>query len=217
VFANEIAKNRLHAINGLYSQGPPRMRFNWGKIGDIQLVRGKTLGLVGLGEIGTEVAVAARSVGMKIVYYDIKKASTDQEDMMDAQYVPSLNQLVRIADFISIHVPYGPNTEKLFDLEVLSNMKPSSFLINTSRGGIIDEQALLKVVKDNKISGVALDVYRWEPVPSDCPLLEVNNVLWTTHNAGGSIEFIIRDCAELLANIARAARGDKPKFLVEMP
>lgn len=215
IFAHKTAKTRKNATDGLRSEGPPRSKFNWGQVPNIQLVRGKTLGLVGFGENAIEVAMASHGVGMKILYYQRHKASPDREKIVDAQYVPSLKQLVQEADFISIHVPYGPLTEKMFNLEILSSMKPNSFLINTSRGGVVDEEALFRVLSENKIAGAALDVYRWEPMPSDCPLLELDNILWTTHNAGGSNEFILQENRDVLANISRVLKGDKPEFLIE--
>jgi lactate dehydrogenase-like 2-hydroxyacid dehydrogenase len=215
MFAHEKAKNRKDARDGLVSEGPPRTKFNWGEVPNIQLVQGKKLGLVGLGENGIEVAMAAHGVGMKILYYQRHRTSVDREKLVDAQYIPSLRQLVQEADFTSIHVPYGPPTEKMFNLEILSSMNPSSFLISTSRGGIVDEEALYKVLSEKRIAGAALDVYRWEPVPSDCPLLALNNILWTTHNAGGAGEFILQENRDVLANIARVERGDSPEFLIE--
>ena len=214
MLAHETAKNRKYAKDGLRSEGPPRTKFNWGQIKNIQLVQGKKFGLIGFGENGLEAALAAHRVGMNILYYQRHRASTDREKMVDARYVPSLEELVQEADFISIHVPYGPATEKMVNLEILSSMKPTSFLISTSRGGIVDEQALYKVLSEDKIAGAALDVYRWEPVPSDCPLLELDNIVWATHNAGGSLEGF-EEIRDVLANIARVARGEKPEFLIE--
>jgi lactate dehydrogenase-like 2-hydroxyacid dehydrogenase len=216
MFAHETAKNRIHVTDGLRSEGPPRTKFNWGEVPNIKLVRGKTLGLVGFGENAHEIAKLAHGVGMKIVYYQRHKAAIEWEKAVDAEYRPTLQQLVREADFISINVPYGPPTEKMFNSEILSHMKPSAFLISNSRGGIVDEEALYKVLKEKKIAGAALDVYRWEPVPSDCPLLKLDNIVWATHNGGGSNEFILQENHDVLANISRVARGDKPEFLIRL-
>jgi phosphoglycerate dehydrogenase-like enzyme len=213
--AHETVKNRIHAKDGITSEGPSRTKFNWGRIPNIQLVKGKTLGLVGFGENALELAKAAFGLGMKILYYQRHRASGDQERLVEAQYVSSLIELVQQADFISILVPYGPATEKMFSREILSAMKPGSFLINVARGGIIDEQALYEVLSEGKIAGAALDVYRWEPVPSDSPLLKLKNIIWSAHNAGGSDEILLQGDHDLLANIARVARGEKPEFLIE--
>lgn len=217
VFAHKAAKDRKKVTDGKRSDGPPRTKFNWGDVPHIQLVQGKKLGLVGLGENGIEVAMGAHAVGMKILYHQRNRAPLDREKIVDAQYIPSLKALVKEADFTSIHVPYGPSTEKMFNTEILSSMKRDSFLINASRGGIVDEEALFQVLSENKIAGAALDVYRWEPVPSDCPLLDLSNILWTTHNAGGAGEFILQENHDVLANIARISRGERPEYLIELP
>lgn len=214
-FAHEVTKNRVRATDGLRSEGPPRTKFNWGEVPNIRLVRGKKLGLVGFGENAYEIAKLAYGIGMKIVYFQRHQASTAWVKGVEARYAPTLKQLVGEADFVSINVPYGPPTEKMFDLDILSSMKPDAFLISNSRGGIVDEDALYQVLKQKKIAGAALDVYRWEPVPSDCPLLQLDNVVWTTHNGGGANEFILQENHDVLANIARAERGEKPEYLIE--
>ena len=216
-FAHTVARERKKATDGKRSDGPPRTKFNWGEVPGIQLVEGKKLGLVGFGENGIEVAMGAYAVGMKILYHQRHRAPVEREKIVDAQYIPSLKDLVREADFTSIHVPYGPATEKMFNAEILSSMRRDSFLISTSRGGIVDEEALFQVLSQNKIAGAALDVYRWEPVPSDCPLLDLSNILWTTHNAGGAGEFILQENHDVLANIARVSRGERPEYLIEHP
>jgi glyoxylate reductase len=216
MFAHQTAKNRVHATDGLRSEGSPRTKFNWGQVPNIQLIRGKKLGLVGFGENAHEIAKLAHRVGMRIVYYQRHKAPPEWEKAVDGEYRSTLKQLVQEADFISINVPYGPPTEKMFNSEILSHMKSSAFLISNSRGGIVDEEALYQVLKEKRIAGAALDVYRWEPVPSDCPLLKLDNIVWTTHNGGGSNEFILQENHDVLANISRVARGNKPEFLIQL-
>ncbi len=215
-FAHDAARKRVLATDGVRSEGPPRTKFNWGEVPNIRLVRGKTLGLVGFGENAFEIAKLAHGVGMKILYFQRHQALSSWEKAVDAQYVPTLTQLVQSSDFVSINVPYGPPTEKMFNREILSSMRPDAFLLNHSRGGIVDEDALYQVMKEKKIAGAGLDVYRWEPVPSDCPLLRLDNVVWTTHNGGGAGEFILQENHDVLANVARAERGEKPEFLIEV-
>jgi phosphoglycerate dehydrogenase-like enzyme len=217
VFAHQRARGRKTAKDGLKSEGPPRTKFNWGQVPNIQLVEGKTLGLVGFGENARETARIAHGVGMKILYYQRHRAEAERERVVSAKYITNLKLMVGEADFVSIHVPYNPSTEKMFGLEILSSMKPSSFLISGSRGGVVDETALFEVLSQKKIAGAALDVYRWEPVPSDCPLLDLDNVLWTTHNGGGAGEFLLQECHDVLANIARVEKGEKPQFSIVAP
>lgn len=216
LYAHGKAKERKNAKDGLRSEGPPRTKFNWGRVPNIQLVEGKKLGLVGFGENGMEVAIAAHAVGMEILYYQRHQASPEREKVVDAKFIHSLKELVQHADFTCIQVPYGPPTEKMFNREILSHMKPSAYLISASRGGIVDEEALYEVLSQGKIAGAALDVYRWEPVPADCPLLDLDNVLWATHNAGGAEEFLLREVHDVLANIARFIRKDEPEYLITM-
>ena len=214
ILGHETAKKRKHATDGLRSEGPPRTKFNWGQVPNIRLIQGKKLGFVGFGENASEVAWLAYRVGMQIVYYQRHRAPQDREKLSDALYIPSLQQLVAEADFLSVHVPYGPATEKMFNREVLSYMKPTSYLINISRGGIVDEKALYDVLRERRIAGAALDVYRWEPVPSDSPLLDLDNILWTTHVSAGSGDSSLDGSKDLIANIARAARGEAPEYLI---
>ncbi|MFH1489661.1 MAG: NAD(P)-dependent oxidoreductase [Pseudomonadota bacterium] len=215
ILAHQAARDRKNAQDGLKSEGPPTTKFNWGSVPNIQIVQGKTLGLVGFGENALETAKLACGLGMRVLYYKRNRADQEREKIVDARYVPTLKQLVQEADFTSIHAPYGPPTEKMFNREILSGMKPTSFLISGSRGGIVDEQALFDILKEKKIAGAALDVYRWEPVPSDCPLLDLDNVVWATHNGGGAPEFMLQESRDVLANIARVERGERPEFLIE--
>ena len=217
IVAHHSAMSRKTAKDGLKSEGPPRTKFNWGQVPNIRLVEGKTLGLVGFGENARETARLAHGVGMKILYYQRHRAERERERIVNAKYIATLKQLVGEADFVSIHVPYNTSTEKMFSLEILSSMKPDSFLISGSRGGIVDETALFEVLSKNEIAGAALDVYRWEPVPSDCPLLDLKNVIWTTHNGGGAAEFLLQECHDVLENIARVERGEKPEFCIVAP
>ena len=215
-YLRRIARDRRNAKDGLRSEGPPRTKFNWGQVPNIQLVKGKKLGLVGFGENALETAKLAAGLGMKILYFQRRGPDAEKEKTVAARYVSSLPELVGEADFTSIHVPYNASTEKMFNMEILNGMKSTAFLISGSRGGIVDEKALFKVLKENHIAGAALDVYRWEPVPADCPLLELDNVLWTTHNGGGAGEFLLQENHDVLANLARVERGEKPEFLVEL-
>jgi lactate dehydrogenase-like 2-hydroxyacid dehydrogenase len=215
MFAHDAAKKRIDAKDGLRSEGPPRTKFNWAQVPNIRLVRGKTLGLVGFGENAYEIAKLAHGIGMKISYYQRHQGASVWEKEVEARYIPTLKQLVHESDFVSINVPYGLPTEKMFNLDVLSSMKPDGFLISNSRGGIVDEDALYQVLKEKKIAGAALDVYRWEPVPFDCPLLRLDNVVWAAHNGGGANEFLLQENHDVLANIARVERGEKPDFLIQ--
>ena len=140
---------------------------------------GKYLGIVGVGNIGRNVGRIARALRMNIIGYDIYPISREyinEVSMINAD----LNTLVESSDFITIHVPLSSDTYHLFDSKLLSKMKKSSYIINTSRGGIVDENALYDFLKDRKIAGAGLDVFEVEP-PINRKFLELPNVLCTPH------------------------------------
>jgi D-3-phosphoglycerate dehydrogenase len=140
---------------------------------------GKYLGIVGVGNIGRNVGRIARALRMNIIGYDIYPISREyinEVGMINAD----LNTVVESSDFITIHLPLSSDTYHLFDGNLLSRMKKSSYLINTSRGGIVDETALYDLLKDQKIAGAGLDVFEVEP-PVDKKFLEMPNVLCTPH------------------------------------
>jgi D-3-phosphoglycerate dehydrogenase len=140
---------------------------------------GKYLGIVGVGNIGRNVGRIARALRMNIIGYDIYPISREyinEVSMINAD----LNTLVESSDFITIHVPLSSDTYHLFDKKLLSRMKKSGYIINTSRGGIVDEIALHDLLKDQKIAGAGLDVFEIEP-PTNRNFLEMPNVLGTPH------------------------------------
>ena len=140
---------------------------------------GKYLGIVGVGNIGRNVGRIARALRMNIIGYDIYPISREfinEVSMINAD----LNTLVESSDFITIHVPLSSDTYHLFDSKLLSRMKKSSYIINTSRGGILDEVALYDHLKDQKIAGAGLDVFEIEP-PTNRKLLELPTVISTPH------------------------------------
>jgi D-3-phosphoglycerate dehydrogenase len=140
---------------------------------------GKYLGIVGVGNIGRNVGRIARALRMNIIGYDIYPISREyinEVSMINAD----LNTLVESSDFITIHVPLSSDTYHLFDSNLLSKMKKSSYIINTSRGGILDENALYDLLKDQKIAGAGLDVFEVEP-PVNRKFFELPNVLCTPH------------------------------------
>jgi D-3-phosphoglycerate dehydrogenase len=140
---------------------------------------GKYLGIVGVGNIGRNVGRIARALRMNIIGYDIYPISREYINEV-GMINTDLNTLVESSDFITIHVPLSSDTYHLFDGNLLSRMKKSSYLINTSRGGIVDETALYDLLKDQKIAGAGLDVFEVEP-PVDKKFLEMPNVICTPH------------------------------------
>jgi lactate dehydrogenase-like 2-hydroxyacid dehydrogenase len=147
---------------------------------------GKTLGLIGFGRIGQEVAKRANAFGMKVLYYRRSRAAQEVEHQYGASLAP-LDHLLEHADVVSLHVPLTDSTRHLIGGATLRRMKPTAYLINTSRGKVVDEQALIEALKEKVIAGAGLDVFEQEPeVPTE--LLELPNVVMTAHIGGASIE-----------------------------
>jgi len=171
-----------------------------------------TLGIVGLGRIGSRVAeMAVCGMGMKVVYNDVKP-NKDFEKQLGAKFL-KLDALLKQADFVSIHVPLLPTTRHLIGEKQLKMMKKTAYLINTSRGPIIDEKALVKALKSKQIAGAGLDVFEFEPKLA--PGLEkLDNVTLTPHIASGSIHTRSEMSRIAAQNILDALSGKKPKFLI---
>jgi len=191
---------------------PTQYAYNWTGVKGIRLLKGKTLGIIGLGDIGAETAKRASCFGMRVIYYTRHPLSPAEEEEYGARYAP-LEQVLRESDFISLSASHTPETENMINAETLAMMKPTAFLINTARGGLVDEKALYDALVKGKIAGAALDVYKQEPAPKDNPLLKLPNVICTPHIAVGSlpIEGRFQGC---LDNIARVLRGERPVGVV---
>ncbi len=148
-------------------------------------VYGKVLGIVGFGEIGKELAARAKGFGMRILYFDQQEAPEEIEAELGAQY-EDLDALLVSSDFISLHIPHTPATEKLINADLFRRMKPTAFLLNACRGGVVDEEAMVDALKTGRIAGAGLDVFVEEPLPYDHPLTQLENVVLTPHIGGGS-------------------------------
>jgi glyoxylate reductase len=175
-------------------------------------VYGKTLGIVGLGRIGKAVARRAGGFGMKVVYYDIVKADTALESDLGATFMP-FDELLSVADFVSLHVPLDKSTEKLMAEDRLALMKHSAFLINTARGRVIDERALVRALQDNKIAGAAMDVFEREPNLRP-ELMEMENVVLTPHIGSASYETRKKMAALAVENCSLALAGERPRYVL---
>jgi len=176
-------------------------------------VRGKTLGLIGAGRIGTEVAkIGALGFGMRVVYNDIVR-NQGIEELHAATYWPTIEDVLKQADIVSLHVPLLDTTKHLMNAERFKLMKATAVLINTSRGAVIDEIALVQALKLGIIAGAGLDVYEHEPSLSE-GLSSMKNVVVTPHIASSTIE-ARRDMARIAAqNIIDALEGGNPRDMV---
>ncbi|MBS7621661.1 D-glycerate dehydrogenase [Candidatus Bathyarchaeota archaeon] len=176
-------------------------------------VYGATLGIVGAGRIGTAVARRAKGFNMKILYYDVVPMPPEIEKELDAKRV-DLDTLLRESDFVSIHVPLMKETYHLINEEKLRLMKKTAYLINNSRGPVVDEKALYKALKEGWIAGAALDVFEQEPTPVDNPLLGLDNVVVAPHISSASYETRSRMAEMVAENLVAFFEGKTPPNLV---
>jgi len=170
-------------------------------------VWGKTIGIVGFGRIGRSVARRASGFQMKVIYTDAVRVSEEVEKSLNAEF-RDMNSLLAEADFVSLHVPLLPETRGLFDAPKILRMKPTAFLINTSRGPVIDEAALVATLENKKIAGAALDVFENEPFIH--PGLKRPNVVLTPHIASASIETRTKMAVMAANNIVALFKGQRP-------
>ncbi|MGE5219542.1 MAG: D-2-hydroxyacid dehydrogenase family protein [Chloroflexota bacterium] len=143
------------------------------------VLKDKTLGILGLGRIGTEVAAIARAFGMKVIAWG-PTLTAERAAKSEAMFMP-LDEVLKSADVVSVHLALSDQSRNLLDETRLRLMKKSAYLVNTARGAIVDETAMVKVLKENAIAGAALDVFVEEPLPKDHPLLELDNVVLAPH------------------------------------
>ena len=176
-------------------------------------VSGKTIGLIGFGRIGRAVAQRAKGFSMKILYTDVAPVSPEVEKEFGAEF-QSLEELLRNSDFVSIHVPLSPTNIHIINEKTLSFMKPTAILINTSRGKMVDESALLKALTEKWIHGAALDVHEHEPTKPDDPFLALDNVILLPHIGSSTQE--TREKTELMAaeSLIAVLQGKPPLGLI---
>jgi len=175
-----------------------------------QDINNATLGIIGLGRIGSEVAKRGRGFNMKVLYYDEIRQSEEKERQLGVEYIPELAKLLSGADFISVHVPLLPQTHHLIGAAEFALMKPTAVFINTSRGPVVDQRALYEALKSGQIFAAAIDVTEVEPIPPDDPLLTLDNIIITPHIASAS--FTTRKNMALMAaeNLFAGLRGQTP-------
>ncbi len=175
-------------------------------------IHGKTLGIIGMGRIGAAVAKRAKGFDMKVIYYDIQRRP-DLEKEFGIAY-RSLEEVLSASDFITLHVPLTKGTHHMIGEKELSKMKRKAFLINTSRGSVVDEEALYMALREGVIAGAGLDVFEEEPIKSRNPLLELDNVVLTPHIASASVETRTKMAVTAAKNLVSVLQGKEPPNLV---
>jgi phosphoglycerate dehydrogenase-like enzyme len=191
---------------GRWNQGIPRTV-------DIFELEGKTVGLVGLGNIGRQVARRVKAFDASVIYYDPARPSPVEEVRLGIQYV-SLNTLLETADIVSLHVPLNEHTRKMINGEALRRMKPKAILINTCRGEIVEEPALIQALRERRILGAGLDTQWSERPDPGNPLLALPNVTMTPHSAGPTVDSFRKRFHNGYANIERMAAGQQPLWVI---
>jgi len=171
-------------------------------------ISGKTLGVVGMGRIGKAVAKRASGFGMKLIYTKRKRLEKSEEKALNIEYV-SLESLLKESDFVSLHVPLLPETRYLIGERELKLMKSSSFLINTSRGPIVNESDLIKALKSGTIRGAGLDVYENEPELTP-GLIDLENIVLLPHMGSGTKETRKKMALMAMENLLTGLHGKKP-------
>lgn len=175
-----------------------------------QPVVGATIGIVGYGRIGQSVARMARGFGMRVLAWDRSPATKPQDGV---EFV-SLSELLAEADYVSVHVPYSESTHHLIDADALAAMKSTAILVNTARGGVVDQDALVEALQNDTIWAAGLDVTTPEPLASDHPLVQMTNCVVLPHI--GSATITARDAMSMLAaqNLIAVLRGEMPPHIV---
>lgn len=169
------------------------------------MLSGKTVGLLGIGNIARQVAKMLRGFDVDLIYYDIHKLDTEQEKALNVRYV-DFDTLVAQSDVLSVHVPMTEHTKGMIGEQQFKAMKNTAIVINTARGGVIDEAALVEALEKKEIRGAGIDSYAVEPIEKDNLLLKLENVVLTSHNGGGVIDNVVHRLHH--AQVSVADRSD---------
>jgi glyoxylate reductase len=172
-------------------------------------IGGKRLAIIGMGRIGQAVAHRARAFGLEVVYHNRRPLPGAIENMLGARYEADLDQLLAEADIVTLHCPAGAETHHLIDKRRLALLKPEAFLINTARGDLIDEEALIAALQEGQLGGAGLDVYAREPAV-DPRLIALPNVITLPHLGSATIEGRAHAGEKVIANIRFWADGHRP-------
>ncbi|HNQ01655.1 MAG TPA: D-glycerate dehydrogenase [Syntrophales bacterium] len=175
-------------------------------------VSGKTLGVVGLGRIGRAVARRARAFGMRVLYHSRSRLEAEEERDLGVEYAEK-DELLATADFVSLHVPLSAETRHLIGRRELDLMKPTAYLINTSRGPVVDEAALVEALKARRIEGAGLDVYENEPMLTP-GLAALDNAVLLPHVGSATVETRTKMARMAAENLLSALRGERPAHVV---
>jgi D-3-phosphoglycerate dehydrogenase len=179
----------------------------YGRLIGVELA-GKTLGIVGMGNIGTRVALRARAFEMQLLVHD-PYIPASHVTALGGRWL-GLDEVFAEADFVTLHLPFNKETRHIVGAPQLARMKPSAYLVNLARGGVLDEEALYKVLSERRIAGAAIDVLETEPAPKDHPLLTLDNIVFSPHIGGSTGEATDRGERGAAEEVVRVLEGKRP-------
>lgn len=188
----------LSLLRGLHEIDRAVRAGDWRKIAG-RSTRGLTLGVVGLGGTGRAVAIRGLASGMQVIGTELSPTASAMATDLGVT-VTTFEEVLATADIVSLHCPLTPQTEKLMSAAAISAMKPGAYLVNTSRGRVVEEQAVVDALSSGQLAGAALDVFEEEPLPAKSPLRSFGNVILGSHNASNTQEAVIRTSAVALQN-----------------
>ena len=170
------------------------------------MINGKTVGLIGFGNIGRKVAQRLKAFDAEVQYYDVVRPSQKEEEELGVRYA-SFDALLRTSDIVSLHVPLSDGTRGLINRSTIELMKPTAVLINTSRGGVINQKDLIEALGNGRLFGAGLDVYESEPLKEDNPFRSLKNVVMTPHVGGNTVDNNANMARRAVDNIVRVSKG----------
>jgi phosphoglycerate dehydrogenase-like enzyme len=190
-------------------------RWRGNNVDDVKLyeLKGRTLGIVGLGTIGKKTARLARAFGLDVQYYDVIRLTEENADNLGVRFA-LFEEVLRTSDIVSLHVPLTKDTRHMMGAAQFRLMKPTAYLINTCRGPVVHEPALIEALHNGTIAGAGLDVFDQEPPPTNNPLFGLQNVVLTAHLAGPTWDNQYTRFRNAFDNCQRVARGEKPLWVI---
>jgi D-3-phosphoglycerate dehydrogenase / 2-oxoglutarate reductase len=177
-------------------------------------ISGKKVGIMGMGKIGRELASRCKNLGMVVFGYDPWVTLDEVKRWGVGKLYDHLAEMAREVDILSVHVPFSESTKNSIGQSIFESMKPGTWFINCSRGGVVDETALADAVRSGHLAGAGVDVFAAEPPGPDCPLLGIKNIILTPHAAGATQEALVRMAVTVSEEISTVLQGKKPRFMV---
>lgn len=204
------ADRAVRAWDGEGATEPGAVSYNWVGLPDVVGLQGATLGLIGLGEVAVLVAERARALGMRVLYTTRTRRPAEEERALGVEF-RTLDELLDESRFVSVHVPANAATQGMIGREQFARMAPDAYFVNTSRGGIVDEDALYDALAQGRIAGAALDVHDAEPRSADDRFCRLANTILTPHvGSGSSLRVVLDELAAIYANAAAVLDGGEP-------